>query len=311
MATIEISEKAEGSFSWPCFGIILPFYNKDHEMNNIPNHLLSFIDYLVAKRDMFMRDMKTLSTVVVGSSHGDFGFNPKFCSESFNLCSRSQDFKYSYFLYNRAIINSPNLKNIVVFYSLFSSGNILESSPGEKFLAPLLNEIFELSISYCDPDLVMLSESLHGRLRDLTSDLDGLSGFMPNHEKVFMPADYGVERRVREHMTLNAKEEGNEYLARILLLAAELGHNVVMVIPPVHQQYKAEAGGDTHYLFRGLFELIELMKILCPTANIQVVNGYDDYDFMPHHFGDFDHLIPEGDGAMILSQKISNAVQQS
>ena len=54
MATIEISEKAEGSFSWPCFGIILPFYNKDHEMNNIPNHLLSFIDYLVAKRDMFM-----------------------------------------------------------------------------------------------------------------------------------------------------------------------------------------------------------------------------------------------------------------
>lgn len=279
-------------------------------MNNIQNPLLNFIDYLVAKRDMFIRDMNTLSTVVVGSSHGEFGFNPKFCSESFNLCSRSQDFKYSFSLYKHAIINSPNLKNIVVFYSLFSSGNILENSPGEKFLAPLLNEIFGLSLTYSDPDLVTLSKDLHGKLGNLTSDLDGLSGFMPKHQKDFMPADYGVERRVREHMALNAKEEGNEYLARILLLAAERGHNVVLVIPPVHQQYKAEAGGDTLYLFRSLFELIELMKTLCPTANIQVVNGYDDYDFMPHHFGDFDHLIPEGDGAMILSTKISNAVQQ-
>src|SRR3546814_6862555 len=58
------------------------------------------IALLAAKRAMLAAS-NNITTLVVGSSHGDFGFNPAYCPRSFNLCCRSQDLKHSFHLYRK------------------------------------------------------------------------------------------------------------------------------------------------------------------------------------------------------------------
>lgn len=43
---------------------------------------------LVAKRTSLMVHLDRLRTLVVGSSHGDFGFDPAYVPEAFNLARR-------------------------------------------------------------------------------------------------------------------------------------------------------------------------------------------------------------------------------
>ncbi|HCN45318.1 MAG TPA: hypothetical protein DIT18_06395 [Pseudomonas sp.] len=274
------------------------------------NPFPALIEYFTAKRTMLQQDSHGLSSIALGSSHGDFSFDPRYCAGSFNLCSRSQDFRHSLALYQYAVNRVPNLDTVIVFYSLFSPGNLLELSPSEKTLAPLMNEIFQLGLSYEDPLLVQIATQLQGRLATPGDTLGGVAGFLPEHQKGFMPADQGASQRVADHMRLNAREDGNQYLAQLLLMAAELKHRVIVVIPPMHEQYRAVAGPDSPFLFRGVYELQQLLDTLAPGFDMTVLDLYADADFHPGHFGDFDHLLPQGEGAMLLSRKVAHALAE-
>ena len=272
------------------------------------NPLPGLIAYFAAKRAMFQQEKHSITRLALGSSHGDFAFDPAYCPSSFNLCSRSQDFRHSLALYQYAASQAPHLGTLVVFYSLFSSGNMLEQSPSEKTLAPLMNEVFQLGQRYDDAHLTTIAAQLEGRLEGIDDTLGGKSGFLPQHQKAFMPADYSVQRRVEDHLRLNRKEDGNQYLAQLLMLAAERGHRVLLVIPPMHRDYQLVAGEDASHLFRGAFELQQLMDCLRPGFNMNILDCYADADFIDEHFGDYDHLVPEGDGARLLSTKIAEAL---
>lgn len=272
------------------------------------NPFPALIEYFVAKRSMLQQDRHGLTSIALGSSHGDFAFDPRFCPGAFNLCSRSQDFRHSLALYRYAVGLVPSLDTVVVFYSLFSPGNVLEQSPGEKTLAPLMNEVFQLGLSYQDPLLAQIATQLQGRLEAVGETLGGIAGFLPGQQKGFMPAGQGAAQRVADHMRLNAREEGNQYLAQLLLLAAELKHRVLVVIPPMHEEYRAHAGSDSAFLFRGAFELQQLLGTLAPGFAMEILDLYADAAFLPEHFGDFDHLHPQGEGAMLLSQRVAQAL---
>jgi len=272
------------------------------------NPFPALIEYFTAKRAMLQQNRHLLTSIALGSSHGDFAFDPAYCPGSFNLCSRSQDFRHSLALYQHAVGQVPNLDTLIVFYSLFSPGNVLEQSPSEKTLAPLMNEVFQLGLSYDDPLLTQIAAQLQGRLETVGNTCGGVAGFLPEHQKAFMPEGYGAAQRVADHMRLNAREDGNQYLAKLLLLAAEHKHRVIVVIPPMHADYQAEAGADTAFLFRGVFELEQLMGALYPSFAMKILDLYADADFHPAHFGDFDHLIPQGEGPMLLTSKIAHAL---
>lgn len=275
------------------------------------NPFPGLIAYFAAKRAMFQREQHSLTRLALGSSHGDFAFDPAYCPGSFNLCSRSQDFRHSLALYQYAARQAPNLDTLIVFYSLFSSGNVLEQSPSEKTLAPLMNEVFRLGLRYEDEQLSQIALQLEGRLEGIDDTLGGMSGFLPHHQKAFMSADYGVLRRVEDHLRLNHKEDGNQHLAQLLILAAEFGHRVLLVIPPMHTDYRAVAGPDSAHLFRGALELQQLMACLRPGFSIDVLDCYADPDFVDSYFGDYDHLIPTGEGTRLLSTKIDQALTTS
>lgn len=272
------------------------------------NPFPALIEYFAAKRALFQQDKNHLSSIALGSSHGDFAFDPAYCPGSFNLCSRSQDFRHSLALYQYAAGQAPNLDTLIVFYSLFSPGNVLEQSPSEKILAPLMNEVFKLGLSYDDPLLAQIAGQLAGRLETVGDTLGGTSGYLPERVESFMPAGCDVHQRVADHLRLNNREEGNQYLAQLLLLAAERKHRVLMVIPPVHPEYQAVAGADSAYLFRGVHELRMLMGTLAPDFAMEILDLYADPDFQPGHFGDFDHMVPRGEGTRLLSSKVAVAL---
>ncbi len=263
---------------------------------------------LGAKRTMLMNAKDEMLTLVVGSSHGDFGFDPAHCNSSFNLCYRSLDLKHSYLLYKRSSELCTRINNIVVYYSIFSSGSILEKSPSENEISPAANELFELDIKYDDEKLKKLATGIKEKLGGLSVDLDGVKGFLPKVNIGFFPESYGAERRAAEFMKRNRQNEANVYLTHILSLAKNLGHRVYIVIPPVRSDLKSAIDRDGNLLFKSLFEIISTNKT---EINITLLNCYDTDLFLDEHFGDFDHLLPLGAGTQQLSSMINDAINSN
>ncbi|MFC3675005.1 hypothetical protein [Ferrovibrio xuzhouensis] len=156
-----------------------------------------------AKRTMLRKEIASTETIAVGSSHGDFGFNPAYCPGAFNLCSRSQDLKYSFHLYQHVARSQPNLEQVVLFYSIFSPGFIWEQVPSENEMCPPLNEIFGLGLTYEDPRLDAISRAVAGKLDTLAVETPGVGGFIGNTTKTFFPETYGAERRAQDHLKYN------------------------------------------------------------------------------------------------------------
>lgn len=264
------------------------------------------IIYLSGKRTMLKESLDGITSIAVGSSHGDFGFNPAYCPGAFNLCSRSQDLKHSFHLYKKISQASNRIKNIIVFYSIFSPGNIMELSTTEKEICPAINELFQLDIKYDDKIISMLSAGIKGRLDTLDFRLDGYQGFMPSDGKGYFFESYGVKRRVGEHLKCNKNNYADIYLVRILLLAKLLGHNAYIVIPPARSDYRAAVGAPFDHLFRSLLEILNDFPL---EHKPSLINLFDSDIFRDEHFGDFDHLLTHGAGVALMSGMINQAIK--
>lgn len=260
---------------------------------------------LAAKRTMLKREKDTIETIVVGSSHGDFGFDPRYCDNSFNLCYRSLDLKHSFGLYSYACNTLPNLKNVVVFYSVFSSGFSLERSNSEKEISVAVNELFDLGFTYDDEVLVESASKIKGHFNDYDVEINGERGFLTTG-KGFLSENIGVDIRSSAHMKHNASKDFNLYLAKIISLSQRMGHKVYVVIPPVRSDYRKAVGKDFGSIFSGLLELKNEFNL---DYDVPIINFYNDEGFVDSYFGDFDHLMPSGDGARLLSLVINNVLK--
>ena len=266
---------------------------------------------LGAKRVM-LQDMKdSLETIVLGSSHGDYAFDPACLPGSFNLCYRSLDLKHCHYLYRRVIDLCPNLKNIVLFYSVFSPGHVLERSPNEGDIGPLFSALFELGVEYQADHLNALSEALTRQLQDgmavtlaqEAAKLDGHAGFFPAYKGAAPASEFGS--RLLSHIKLNYEAGADYYLLKILATANALGHNVHIVIPPVTSMYRKTVGTRSSVIFRELIEVVGLFPWRVP---VKVLNGYDDEAYKDEFFVDSDHLDANGEGTRLLSQAIADLV---
>lgn len=256
---------------------------------------------LAAKRTMWRKEGHVIDTLVIGSSHGDFGFNPALFPKSFNLCFRSQDLKHSFHLLEKLSAAHPNIKNVVLFYSSFSSGHLMELSPTEKVISPPMSEIFGLDLDYEDDELQKIAQFIKGELNEISVDIEGVCGFFPGSGKGFMPENYSVEKRANEHLRRNQSTAANVYLSKLLDLAAKQKQRVCIVIPPARTDYKKAIGVDSSKLYKSLFDLLSARD---QGENITVVNCYDDSRFVDSYFGDYDHLHPTGPGVELLTKSV-------
>jgi hypothetical protein len=266
---------------------------------------------LGAKRVMFEQMRDTLETVVLGSSHGDYAFDPAHLPNSFNLCYRSLDLKHCYALYQRSIQQCPNLKNIVLFYSVFSPGNMLERSPVERDIGPLFSALFELDVEYEADHLIHLTRVLTEQLQngmaatlvEEAAKVGGHAGFLPAYRGATPSSEF--QNRLLSHIKLNYEAGADYYLLKILALADRLGHRVTIVIPPVTSFYRSTLNTRSSVLYR---ELIEVMELFPWTSPIKLLNAYDDERYEDSFFIDTDHLNALGEGTRMLSQAIADMV---
>ncbi|CAN5542243.1 hypothetical protein BH10PSE4_BH10PSE4_32710 [soil metagenome] len=266
---------------------------------------------LGAKRYMLHAMKDSVETIVLGSSHGDYAFDPAELPRSFNLCYRSLDLKHSYYLYRRAMDLCPKLKTIVLFYSVFSPGHMLERSPNEGDIGPLVSALFELGVEYQSDPMSRLAEALTQQLAagmgatlDLqAAQLSGHAGFFPAYKGAAPAADF--EARLLSHIKLNYEGGADYYLLKILAMASNLGHGVHIVIPPVTTMYREALNTRSSILFRELIEVVGSFPWAVP---VKVLNAYDDESYVDAFFVDSDHLDALGEGTRRLSRAIAESV---
>lgn len=269
------------------------------ELELSPLLRLEILD-LVSKRTSLVEHIDSLRTLAVGSSHGDFGFNPAFVPDAFNLCSSSQDLRHSCLLAEKMSRLNPRIANIVVFYSAFSPGHQLEKT-SDRAKCAALKEIFLLDGEYTDPEVLEAYASIAGRLGEMKLGR-GARGFIRTNAGPFIGDDYGAERRAASHMKHNARRTEDIHLVRLVLGAQARGQKVLVVIPPARSDYKAAL----RRVSADVFATLRALGDFAFPAPLQVLDCFDDFSFDDAWFGDFDHLLPEGPGCAMLSTRIGN-----
>ena len=128
------------------------------------------------------------------------------------------------------------------------------------------------------------------------------AGFHRSNDRHFFPplAQYGPEVRTADHLKHNARGDADIYLVKILDMARRLNHRVTIVLAPVRSDSKALIRENNVQLFRGIVEVLTHFDY-----EIGLINFFDDASLLDSHFGDCDHLLPEGPGARIVSEGIA------
>ncbi|MDA3966818.1 hypothetical protein [Helicobacter sp. WB40] len=109
-----------------------------------------FIDYLKLEYKKYISLMArslNIQDLALGSSHGNYGYIPN--NNGFNLANTSQDLYTSYSLY-LYVQNLPLLKNIFLFYSIFSPGYNLILS-GESHFATIYKLLYNIDYNKIAP----------------------------------------------------------------------------------------------------------------------------------------------------------------
>jgi hypothetical protein len=274
-------------------------------LSQLPNLGLDFkarIGAIGDRRKSLLDEREAVTSLAVGSSHGDYGFDPQFHPGSFNLCTTSQDLKYSHLLYEKSAQLCPKLREVILFYSIFSPGSVLEKIPAEKNWAAAINEVFHLELRFDDPQLAEAAGAIKGQLDEVA--FAGCPRGFSRENRWFFPEDYGARRRANDHLKLNRRTTSLPHLIRILSLAKLLRHRMVVVIPPVRSDYRNATGTDPDILFADLLGAVASFK---SEYDVTILNFHDSDQFADDTFGDYDHLLPLGRGTKILSTAIARS----
>lgn len=261
---------------------------------------------LVAAKYAMLKNYPKIRTLCVGSSHGDFGFDPSQVPDSFNLCFRSQDLKHSLHLYRKVSADHPTIENVVLFFSVFSNGSMLEHAPGEREISVALNEIFDLNLTYDDPHLTLLHATVRGKFEEIKAQSVppiGNFGFIPAAGKSFFPASYGAERRAADHLKFNVRLGALPYLEEMLDLARQNRHRAIIVLAPARADYRQHAGPGS----KAFHDVRSIVSNRSP-SEVRLLDAYDYEGFDDADFGDTDHLLPLGVGTKHVSRLIRHAV---
>ncbi len=113
------------------------FFQKVIDILRYKYYYKNHFDTIYKKHLSLENNINKIQTLVLGSSHGHYAFLPKEETE-FNLSIRSQDLYYSYKLYQKYASKLSNLKNIILFYSVFSPGFEIEKTSNRFLCIPYI-----------------------------------------------------------------------------------------------------------------------------------------------------------------------------
>lgn len=250
------------------------------------------------------KNKKNIKTIVLGSSHANYGFIPK--DGEINLGGNSQDLYLSYKLYEYLYTHGfDNIKNIVLFFDVFSSGFNLSKTHIDFVCVPykLLYGIpYREKLSW---KARIIEKKCKKYLKNNTCHApDGYRGM--SLYKIWNK-NVNVTERVKSHLKNNQRPTSQmEYLDKLMSAANRNHHNLYITTPPLRADYRAvltKNGGGYNNIFTRLIRSAQAQN----TALL--LNYHDDSDFNDADFGDCDHLNQAG--ANKLANKIREVINDN
>lgn len=251
---------------------------------------------LVSKRESLIENSSNIETLCIGSSHGDGSFDPRYFSNSFNLCFRSADMEHVDLLYDKVIDSLPNVKNIIFFYPIYFPGWCIQYDMEEGWISLYLNEIFKLNVNYnVHKDYYSIRQkALRDQLDNITFDVENYRGFTPNNGQVILPAHYSAARRVLAHYQFGQMTDYDQMFLNFVEKVKQRKQTLTIVIPPARSDYVNE-----------MFNIVEgpYMTFFRKTREIynDTVSFFNSNLFNNKHFVDTDHMDATGEGPKILT----------
>ena len=238
------------------------------ELNNFYNKFIQL--------EYYKNEMETL---VLGSSHANYNFLAT--EKEFNLGLNSQDLYNSYKLYE-SYSKSTKLKNIIIFYSVFSEGFILDKT-NSKDLALFYKLIYKIRILHNCLSL-KLKEFVFPWyfMKVIGNKIEFNNGNPSRIDKNLEVAKLSITSRKRAlaHLkTHNRPDKQVKYLHKIAELCSKNSHNLYIVVAPATKEYKENLPAS-NFLFAPLTEF----------KNVEIINLCDSNLFNKDDFADWDHL---------------------
>ncbi len=254
-------------------------------IDKIRNKPHSYISLLGTKVLSFEKIKDKIDTLILGSSHAQFGYRAK--ANEFNLGLSYQDLYHSYNLCKKSFKHPHKIKTIVLFYSVFS--------PGHQQIRTRDFDICSIYKAVCQIDYQDENIAKEKQLEKLTSKFNKqykhfkkkfkLNIQYRGNETSFKTATKTKEasERALPHFKNNQRNNNQtQYVEKIYNIAKENNAKLLIVIPPATKSYK-DCLPSSDVLFK---ELYELQKKL----NFNIINVYDNTSFNDNDFKDWDHL---------------------
>lgn len=257
---------------------------------------------LSIKNKQFLEMSSDIDTLILGSSHGDYSFNPRFFDKSFNFCSASQDFSHSVLLYDYLSEFGASLKRIIFFCSIFTPlFELALSSEKLRCLAfyKVFGNKFPLPPDFSDGNINLIETGASAAINVGKY----YRGFNESNNKLFFPAGFDVKKRAMSHLKyfdVGALKKCLEVFSKKCL---DNHHELIVVIPPIRSDYK-------FYVLKEYKQMIEgIVNYRLENSGIKnVVDLFSDIEIQDSYFGDSDHLYPMGPGPQIVVEKIRKKI---
>ena len=259
-------------------------------LRNIPNA------YQV-KTSYVQRNSNTIETLILGSSHVQYGINPKYLSlKALNFANVSQTIDIDYRLLNHLEPKLPNLKNVIVRlsyttlyeqlaisneswrlkeYNIYSTLN-LDTKVKHQFeiLSVKLNANIYRIFEYYIYDTYELNATENGW------GIEANSKYSKDLQKTGIAT---AKKHTIADKSLYA--ENVDYLNRIIKKCQDNGIRVLLVTTPTYSSYRSNL--DTEQL-ESTIKIGEQMEIKYDNCNYY--NLLNSSRFTEHDFFDGDHL---------------------
>lgn len=252
-----------------------------------------FLVYVDQKHKGLINNIEKIEHLVLGSSHADYGFYPDYIENSFNLGLTSCDLYTSYNIFSINKDRLVNLKNVILFFSVFDNGySLIQTS--EKYRVVAYNKFF--NVPYQKNDIIEshYENSVLKQINKIT--YIGIDGNFKGYEKkTSFGLNIKTEDRVKSHLKQNKREPDQlEWLHKIIFETQAKNINLYIVLPPFRVDYRILLP-----LKQELFSKLFMIK----TSNVHIIDLYNSSNFNNNDFGDTDHLNEFGAKKLTLELK--------
>lgn len=248
--------------------------------------------------DFYNKKNENYDNLILGSSHMvKIDVGEKFLNCAFSSC----DMYYANEIYK--LFNKPEVKNVIISFSVFSPGYSLIRT-FDAHVCATLKALF--GIPYQNEEV---ARKKHLNLLEFLFRLKlkrGYEKYNPNY--VYLPNQKfefqvkKIQERALKHLKNNRRDVQQYYILEELLNSTQNNkQNLYIILPPATHYFK-EVLPSSEEMFKGLYPLVDKYN------HCKVINFYDSEDFTLEDFADGDHLCLEGKQKLI--SKINDVIKK-